>query len=110
MERWIAFWVGFLLLGTGGVVPRDEEGPLPFGEEDTQKQAEQYNGQPYDKEALCRFMGKLMFAIGGCYCLIALSTFLECMALTWVGLALIAGLVLWAVIYANTGNRFRKGK
>lgn len=55
-------------------------------------------------------MGKLMFAIGGCYSLIALGTFLEQMALTWAGIGLILSLVIWAVIYANTENRFRKGK
>ena len=51
-----------------------------------------------------------MFAIGGFYSLIALGTFLEQMALTWAGIGLILSLVIWAVIYANTENRFRKGK
>lgn len=110
MERWIALGVQLavvlLCLLLGILFSRGKRAFLIAG----YNTASPEEKKTYDEKALCRFMGKLMFAIGGSYCLIALGTFLERMALTWVGIALILGLVLWAVIYANTGNRFRKGK
>ena len=64
----------------------------------------------YDEKALCRFVGKLMTALAGCCAGIALGTALDCMALVWCGIILQILLVFAAVIYANTGNRFRKRK
>lgn len=110
MERWIAFGVQLvivLLCLLLGILFSRGKGAFLIAGYNT---AGPEKKKTYDEKALCRFMGKLMFAIGGSYCLIALGTFLERMALVWVGIALILGLVFGAVIYANTGNRFRKGK
>ena len=65
--------------------------------------------QQYDEKALCRFMGKLMFTLAGCNAVIILGTVLEYMVLVWGSVILTLGVTFGAVIYANTGNRFRKG-
>ena len=62
----------------------------------------------YDEKALCRFMGKLMFAYAGCFVVIALGNVLEQMALVWLGIILMIVICIAAVIYANKGNRFKR--
>lgn len=62
----------------------------------------------YDEKALCRFMGKLMFALAGCQCIMALGIHRAGMWLFWMGIAAFLATVLGGVIYANTGNRFQK--
>lgn len=62
----------------------------------------------YDEKALCRFMSRLMFVLAGCYALIALGTALEHMILVWIGFGLMLAVVLFAVIYMNTANRFKR--
>ena len=62
----------------------------------------------YDEKALCRFMGKLMFVLAGCFFVIILGNILKQMALVWCGIALILAICLAAIIYANTGNRFKR--
>ena len=62
----------------------------------------------YDKKALCRFMGKLMFALAACWSPVALGTMLE---LGWLYRAGIAAYLLaigGGLIYANTGGRFQR--
>ena len=62
----------------------------------------------YDEKALCRFMGKLMFAMAGCWAVVALGTVLDRMWLYYVGIGLFLAAVFGGVIYMNTGSRFRK--
>lgn len=62
----------------------------------------------YDEKALCRCMGKLMFALAGTWVPIALSALLDRMWLLWLGLGLFLVVCLGGVIYMNTGNRFRR--
>ena len=62
----------------------------------------------YDEKALCRFMGKIMFALAGCQGIMALGILVVGMWLLWVGIAAFLAVAFWTVIYANTGNRFRK--
>ena len=60
----------------------------------------------YDERALCKFIGKILIAIG------ALTPAIAVEAVSgWYPYAygfLVTGLCAFAVIYANTGNRFRK--
>ncbi len=73
-----------------------------------------YNTMPpserkkYDKRALCRFTGKMMFYLGGCAALIVISDRLPNNALFVVGLVLLFVGVIFMIGYANTGGRFRK--
>ena len=62
----------------------------------------------YDEKALCRFMGRLMFAMAGCWAVVALSTLLDREWLLFLGLGLYLVVIFGGVIYANTGNRFRR--
>ena len=66
--------------------------------------------EKYDEKALCRFMGKLMFGLAGCQCIMALGLFLAGMWLFWVGMAAFLAVTFGGVIYANTSGRFLKKK
>ena len=66
--------------------------------------------ETYDERALCRFMGKLMFALAGTWVPIALSALLDRMQLLWLGLGLFFAVCIGGVIYMNTGHRFQKKK
>ena len=61
-----------------------------------------------DEERLCRFMGKLMLVLAGCWCVVTLFEARGPMTLFWVAVAAFLTITFGAVIYANTGNRFNK--
>lgn len=62
----------------------------------------------YDVKKLCKYMSKLMFALAVCWMVIASSELFKTIALLWIGLCLFMLVVLFSVIYMNTGNRFKK--
>ena len=62
----------------------------------------------YDEKALCRFMGKLMFALAACQAGMGLGAAWAGMWLYWLGIALFLAAAVGGVIYANTGRRFLK--
>ena len=62
----------------------------------------------YDEKALCRFMGKIMFSFVGCFLIMATSDLFNSMLPLGIGLVLFFCIAIFAVIYANTGDRFRK--
>ena len=61
----------------------------------------------YDKNALCRFMGKLMFALAACWIPVALGTALGLGWLYGAGIAAYLLVIGGGLIYANTGRRFQ---
>lgn len=64
--------------------------------------------EKYDSKALCRFFGKILLPIGICTPAIAIGGIYN---ITWISVAcplLTTALVIFAVIYCNTGNRFKK--
>lgn len=63
--------------------------------------------EKYDQKALCRFMGKVMFAEAGAWTVSGLGLVLG-MWLFWIGFALVMTVAIAGIVYANTGNRFRK--
>ena len=73
-----------------------------------------YNTMPkekkarYDKNALCRFMGRLMFALAACWVPVALGTALNQDWLYGAGIAAYLLVIGGGLIYANTGRRFQK--
>lgn len=73
-----------------------------------------YNTMPkeekakYDEVALCKFMGKILYGICFSLVLLSLSEWLEIPALLWMGIALMIGLLVFTLVYSNTGNRFRQ--
>ena len=63
----------------------------------------------YDGPALARFTGKILLPIG--LATLPYGVGLFCFGLewlTWLYLAIVIGLSVFAVVYCNTGNRFRK--
>ena len=73
-----------------------------------------YNTMPkeekakYDEVALCKLMGKVLYGICFSLVLLSLSEWLEIPALLWMGIALMIGLIVFTLVYSNTGNRFRQ--
>lgn len=67
-----------------------------------------YEKSRTDEKALCRFMGKSMFALAACWIPVCLSAVLDKIWLLWAGQGCFLAAVIIIVVYANTGNRFRK--
>ena len=62
----------------------------------------------YDEKSLCRFVGRILLPIG---ILLPLNTLGAIYGLIWINILFVVvtlALVFFAVIYANTGNRFKK--
>jgi hypothetical protein len=53
-------------------------------------------------------MGKLMFALAGCFLVIAASDIFDRAWLLWTGLVLFLVAVVGGVVFMNTGNRLKK--
>ncbi|WP_409300521.1 DUF3784 domain-containing protein [Peribacillus sp. SCS-155] len=62
----------------------------------------------YDTVALCKFMGKTMFALSFSMVFWILSDVYELKWLFAIGVILFIGIIVVTLIYVNTGNRFRK--
>lgn len=73
-----------------------------------------YNTMPkrekekWDEKALCRFMGKSMFYFAFCMVLMVADKYFSGYHLTAYGSFMIFAGVIFMVIYANTGGRFKK--
>ena len=62
----------------------------------------------YDRRALCRFMGKMMFYTAGCLTFVLVGDRIASKALFVTGFVLLFTGVVFMLIYANTGGRFLK--
>ena len=63
--------------------------------------------EKYNKKALCKFVGKLLLPIGILLPCLAIGGILGISWFPAVYIVVVLGIVIFAVIYANTGNRFR---
>lgn len=61
-----------------------------------------------DEKLLGRFMGKLMFLLAGCWFIIALGGIFNIIFLHVIGIMLFVISIVGAIVYANTGNRFKQ--
>ena len=61
-----------------------------------------------DPKALGKYMSRLMFLLAACWCVLSVGVAIEQMWLFWVGFGLFLGVVIFFVIYLNTGNRLQK--
>ena len=66
--------------------------------------------EKYDKIAMCKFMGKIMYGICVIMLLFAVSEIIDNQMLFISSFILFTVLILFTVIYTNTGNRFMKSK
>ncbi|WP_434296719.1 DUF3784 domain-containing protein [Clostridium sporogenes] len=64
--------------------------------------------EQYDVVSLCKFMGKVMFIIAFCITLFLLSEIFKIKVILYIGLILFFVVVIFTLIYTNTGNRFKK--
>lgn len=62
----------------------------------------------YDEVALCKFMGKIMYGISFSIFLFSLSEMLENQVIFIIALILFLALIIFAWVYTNTRNRFKK--
>ena len=62
----------------------------------------------YNERALCRFLGKVMFAYALCFAVVATSEYFGSLLPLWIGMGLFLGVTVFTLVYANTGHRFRK--
>lgn len=97
-------FIGVVLVALAVVLLRGKGGFLIAG----------YNTMPpkeqakYDEKALCRFVGKILLPVGLLSPAVAVGGILH---IGWLPKAYFVGitaLALFAVVYANTGGRFRK--
>ncbi len=61
-----------------------------------------------DEKKLCRYVGKLMFALAGCFFIMMLSDIFHKMWILWLGLGLVFMVSIGGIIYINTGDRIKK--
>lgn len=102
---WVAFAVAVGLFVLLGIVFINGKGAFLIAGYNTSSKAEKAK---YDEKALCKFMGKMMFLFALCFAIAAFSDFLNSMIPMWVGMSLFLGTIVFMLIYANTGNRFKK--
>lgn len=62
----------------------------------------------YDETALCKFMSKIMYGISLSILMWALSELLDNQVLFVIGMIFFIGVILFAIIYSNTGDRFKR--
>ena len=65
--------------------------------------------ETYDEVALCKFMGKIRYGISFSLLLIAFSEISGYSFLFVVGFVLLVFFIIFAGVYTNTKNRFKKG-
>ncbi|ARF16043.1 DUF3784 domain-containing protein [Sporosarcina ureae] len=64
--------------------------------------------EKYDEVALCKFMGKMMFALSFSMVFWLLSDIYNNNSLFYVGFVLFIAIVVFMIMYMNVGNRFKK--
>lgn len=64
--------------------------------------------ESYDEVALCKFMGKIMYGISFSLLLIAFSEISGYSFLFIVGFVLLVFFIIFAGVYTNTKDRFKK--
>ncbi len=64
--------------------------------------------ETYDEVALCKFMGKIMYGISFSLLLIAFSEMFGSSFFVIVGFVLLLFFIVFAGVYANTKDRFKK--
>lgn len=94
-----------LLFGVIGLIFINGKGASLISGYNSMSEAEK---EKYDEDALAKFMGKMMFALIFSMIFWLLSTLLSMDWLLYVGIILFVGIAIFIVVYANTGERFRK--
>lgn len=64
--------------------------------------------EKFNVASMCKFMGKMMFALAFSVSLWTLSEYLKKPFLFTIGIVLFISVIVFMLIYMNTGNRFKK--
>lgn len=64
--------------------------------------------EKYDKVALCKFTGKMMFALAFSMAFWVLSQAFDIRFLLYIGVVLFFASIMFTLIYTNTGKRYKK--
>lgn len=102
---WIVNIVSALIFLMIGIIFTQGKGAFLIAGYNTSSKEEKAK---YDEKALCKFMGKVMFSFVVCFLIMATSDIFNSMIPIWIGWALFLCITIFALIYSNTGNRFRK--
>lgn len=97
---------GLMLIGLGYLIKYKGWSSLIAGYNTSSKEEK----AKYDVEALCSFMGKFMFVLGGILVLAGVAAYYKVswiVSISWIVFAVIS---IGSLIYMNTGNRFKKNE
>lgn len=61
-----------------------------------------------DEKKLCRYMGRLLFVLAGCFVIVAAGDFFGSKTVFWLGQAAFLIAAIAGAVLANTAGRFRK--
>ena len=61
-----------------------------------------------DTKLLCKYVSTLMFILSVCWLVLSIGLELEFMWLFWGGLGLSTAVIIFFLIFLNTGNRIQK--
>jgi len=103
----VDFSTALLLAVIGAVVKYKKASWLIAGYNTSSKEEK----EKYDEGALCRFVGNLLFALAAIVFFMGLAGLLNLPYFMWVlgvGWTVFVLVIIGAVIYMNTGNRFKK--
>ena len=59
----------------------------------------------FDEKALCACMARMMFCLAGAWCVLSIGIQADLAWLTGLGFALFFGVIVFFLIYMNTGDR-----
>jgi Ca2+-dependent lipid-binding protein len=102
---WIAFLAIALMFLLMGIAFINGKGAFLIAGYNTSSKEKK---EKYDEKALCKFMGKIVFSFTACFLIMAISYAIIGEVLLWTGVTLFFVIAVFALIYSNTNNRFKK--
>lgn len=104
MDLWVEVIVLILFLLLGILFSMGKGVSLIAGFHTMPKQKQ----EKYDKVRLCKFMGKVMFALCLPFVMWILAEQFHVRGLYYIGVAVFLGTIVFTLIYTNTFHRFEK--
>ena len=101
----ISVIVGLLLAALGLFMLLSGRGSFLIAGFNTMSKEEK---EKYDSNALCKFVGKIILPIGIAILSVFIGGLLDSAWFAIGFVVLTIGVVIFAVVYSNTGNRFKK--
>ncbi|MDR2606185.1 MAG: DUF3784 domain-containing protein [Oscillospiraceae bacterium] len=99
------FGIPVLILLVLGVILMTGHGAMLIAGYNTMSLRER---ETYDSKRMCKFVGKLLLLLAISFAVIGAGVLLDVNWVLWVGIAFIAGAVIFAILYMNAGDRFKK--